>query len=240
MLDRRHFNKVAMATCLVSSGCGSGSPNRALVSPSDPLAAHRTGALPLARQQSRLDLGITVGALIGAAIGITAYTVFTRSAPSPLIGVFVAAIGGLGGATLTQAARDYIDFEIEEANGDLRRANGQLRQRVASDGNSFKILADYAVSQSRSIQQRQNDTSVSFRILRKEMHDLRLQVEQMRAESARAQKTSSTYTSAEQAIRVTRLDPQSQTNQQIDGAMQEAHRCKQAFQDLVGVVLSNS
>lgn len=200
MLTRRLLLQTSIATSVVAAH--STSPLLAATSSDQDLSI-----LSMSEAQSNLNLGVTVGTLIGAGIGIVAYVALTRQAPTPLLGVFAAVGIGATAGVLTRCVSNYVDYRVADAGGDIRVANQDVRNDVDRESQEFSRFANQLAEITRKIDFLYESETIDLALYwqKKEEFAAKFPEKGNEDEKVRSNNTSSAYISSGQEIRISNL-----------------------------------
>lgn len=211
MLTRRLLLQTSFATSLVAAH--STSPLLATTSSDQDLSI-----LSLSEAQSDLNLGVTVGTLIGAGIGIAAYVALTQQAPTSLLGVFAAAGIGASAGALVSCVSTYVDYRVADAGGDLRTANLNVRTDVDQESRAFDRFAGQLADIARKIDFLYESETIDLAQYwqRKEEYAAKIPDEDRAHEEYRARNSSTAYVSSAQDMKISNLN---QENAQLEASL---------------------
>lgn len=196
-------------------------------------------ALPrLSQVQPKQKLEISIGSLVGRALGVLIYQAFAKAAPAELVSTFAAAIiRATPSGNMALPARDYVDFRVEKAKGDLRQSNIQLAQDMKLDFEAFRFLADAVRAQSQAIERMRNDSNTTIRAFRTELAGLRKEIGAIRSEQARSQNSTAIYGTTGRQMQITRVDKRGSSEKRIANVMRESDRLQRHCRDLEDQIL---
>ena len=225
MLTRRLLLQTSLATSVVAAH--SSSPLLAATSSDQDLSI-----LSLSEAQSNLNLGVTVGTLIGAGIGIAAYVVLTRQAPTSLLGVFAAAGIGATAGVLTRCVSNYVDYRVANAGGDLRAANLDVRTDVDQESHEFDRFADRLDEITRKIDFLYESETIDLALYwqLKEEYAAKIPGDERAKEEYRAHNSSSAYVSSAQEMKISSI---SEENARLGASLRTCIATNKKVEDYV-------
>lgn len=220
MLTRRLLLQTSLATSVVAAH--STSPLLAATSNDQDLSI-----LSLSDAQSNLNLGVTVGTLIGAGIGIAAYVALTRQAPTPLLGVFAAAGIGTTASLLTRCVSNYVDYRVAGAGGDIQVANQDVRSDIDREGQEFGRFADQLDEVIRKVDFLYESETIDLALYwqKKEEFAAKFPKDGNQEEKIRSNNSSSAYISSGQEMKISNLpEDNAQMEAKLRGCIAENQR----------------
>lgn len=201
-------------------------------------AAASTQLVSLSSVQRNLSLDVTVGSVIGAALGSLIYLAFARAAPADLVATFArAVIQGASSTNLNQAAGSYIENAASKVNYDTEVSRSVIKQDTQADTLAFTSLTSAVRVQTERLISVQNNLSASVRELREQLAEVRKEIEIVRLERSRAFSSTAIYGSVEQQTRRTGIDSSGQLEDAIGQAQQEARNLNRHCEALEDQVL---
>lgn len=220
MLTRRLLIQTSLASSLVATH--STSSLFAATSSDQDLSI-----LSLSDTQSNLNLGITVGTLIGAGIGIAAYIALTRQAPTPLLGVFAAAGIGATTSVLTRCVSNYVDYRVASAGGDIRAANQDVQIDIDRESREFGRFADQLAEIIRKVDFLYESETIDLTLYwqKKEEFSSKFPKDGNEKEKIRSNNSSSAYVSSGQEMKISNLpEDNAQIEAKLRGCIAENQR----------------
>ena len=184
------------------------------------LAASITGAQKLFIPEP------TVGNIFGRAMSGAVYVALAAAAPLALLTVFSAVLVSASIRNTRAASDDYIDFRMDNAEGDIKRMNIDVKSDVVGDGYSFRLLADAIEAQqtmfSESFENQSSSISEQRQMLASLQNDLQLlEIEEQRASSA-----TSVYDVSRQRVQNSRYFEADFLGNAVGNTMNDANRCQ--------------
>lgn len=186
---------------------------------------HAADAIQISSARRSLGLDVSIGSLVGAGLGEQVYVAYAKAAPSRLITTFKEAMGSVGRAAATNLAkpsREYLAFRIEGAGSDLGKAGQSVQRDVSADTAAFRALGEAVSQQAAVIVSMRQSNATPLREFREKLDLMRKEVEVVRLEQDRANKSTSVYGVTQDEIEISRVERTGEARRRIEACISQA------------------